>query len=562
QARADLYDLQPPPAVPLIDPKNCLEVASRVSADGQPLSILSANDLVVLQRQLAQIKPDAVAINLLFSYLDESEEKRIENSLAADYFVSRSSAVLNEYREYERGVATCLNAYVGPLMKNYLSRLEAALPASGLSIMQSNGGTMSVTQAADYAVNLLLSGPAGGLKGAQFVASDNGARALLSFDMGGTSTDVAMIKEEITLTSEGKIAGLPVAVPMVDMHTIGAGGGSIARVDSGGLLLVGPESAGARPGPACYGNGGLQPTVTDANVVLGRIPAEQSLGGYLQLDKPAAEKAISNIASRLGVSAEQAALGIIRIANEHMVQALRVMSVQRGDDPKDFTLVSFGGAGGLHICELAEALNMNQALIPVHAGVLSAFGMLVAAPSREMSHSVNKVFEECSDDFVNELMTELSAQGHLLMLPELAGDEPQLTYSVDVCYSGQSFSLNVKWSNLEEVAEQFHRLHRKRYGHEMDNKLELVTIRLKLEGKPARFKLPELEKKTAAAETKVRLFGETELVSVYQRDKLGAGQHINGPALVLEKLASSYIKSGWQADVDLLGNLLIKRSLS
>lgn len=559
QARSELYNLQPAPTKPLIDNQYCIEVPSRLAANGLAIKTMSDEDLQSLVQQVDTLKPDAVAINLLFSYLDDSEEKRIEEVLSDRYFVSRSSKVLNEYREYERGLATCLNSYVGPLMKRYLSRLEAALPAANLSIMQSNAGTISVAQAGDYAVNLLLSGPAGGLKGAQFIASNQGKRHLLSFDMGGTSTDVSLIKDDIALTSEGKIAGLPIAVPMVDMHTIGAGGGSIARVDEGGLLLVGPESAGASPGPACYGNGGTQATVTDANVVLGRIPAEQTLGGYLQIDKVAAEHAIGLIAVQLGVSLEQAALGVIRIANEHMVQALRVMSVQRGDDPKDFTLVSFGGAGGLHICELAESLNMHEALIPIHAGVLSAFGMLVAVPSREMSHSVNTLFSDCSDDVINKRLDELSQQGHELMSAELIGEKAQVTYSVDVCYSGQSFSLSIKWTSISEVKEHFHQLHEQRYGHRMHAECELVTIRVKLEAKSIDFQLQELEtKQAAAASGTATLVGENKSVSIYQRDALAVGQQIKGPALILEKVATSYIKNGWYADVDCLGNLLLK----
>ncbi len=558
QARAELYNLQPAPIKYLVEAENCLEVPSRLSAEGKALSIMTEQDLQVLAQQVDQLKPDAVAINLLFSYLDESEEKRIEQALSKHYFISRSSKVLNEYREYERGMATCLNSYVGPLMKNYLSRLEKALPEFNLSVMQSNAGTISVSQAGDYAVNLLLSGPAGGLKGAQFVASSNGQRDLLSFDMGGTSTDVAMIKDKIELTTEGKVAGFPVAVPMVDMHTIGAGGGSIARVDAGGMLLVGPESAGANPGPACYGNSGEQATVTDANVVLGRIPAEQSLGGYLKINKKAAELAVDKISKQLDVSREQAALGIIQVANEHMVQALRVMSVQRGYDPKDFTLVSFGGAGGLHICELAEALNMNNALIPVHAGVLSAFGMLVAAPSREMSHTLNQLFEDCSDTFVSQTLEGLAAQGTELMQSELSGEAPKITYSMDICYSGQSFSLPVEWSCLQEVAEQFHQFHEQRYGHRMNNNLELVTARVKLEGTAADFALPELGKVMAEKLNDLTLVNEQKTAAVYQREQLAAGQVINGPALVLEKVATSYIKSDWQVKVDHLGNLLLK----
>ena len=557
QARPDLYDLQPPAIDYLIEAENCLEVESRLSADGKTIETMDEADLKKLCHQIEQIKPESVAINLLFSYLNDAEEKRIEAALSDRYFVSRSSAVLNEYREYERGMATCLNSYVGPLMQKYLSRLEVALPEARLSIMQSNAGTISVKQAGDFAVNLLLSGPAGGLKGAQFIASDNGSRQLLSFDMGGTSTDVAMIKNEIELTSEGHVAGYPVAVQMVDMHTIGAGGGSLAKVDSGGMLLVGPESAGANPGPACYGKGGHQATVTDANVVLGRIPSNQSLGGYLTLDKQASLKAVGAIAEKLNMTTEQAALGIIRIANEHMVQALRVMSVQRGYDPKDFTLVSFGGAGGLHICELAESLNMKNALIPIHAGVLSAFGMLVAAPSRELSHTLNKLFTDCNDELINQNFEKLIKRGMEQIADELEGESAAVSCSVDVCYSGQSFSLPIKWDNLETVTESFHQLHESRYGRRMDNSLELVTVRVKLEGKAAAFSLPVLDSIAGDADKHITVVGEDVAASVYQRSVLGAGQVIYGPALILEKVATSYIKSGWQAKLDKTGNLML-----
>lgn len=557
QARPDLYDFQPPAINYLIDVENCLEVKSRLSADGKTIETMDDIDLDKLCHQIEQIKPEAVAINLLFSYLNDADEKRIEAALSDRYFVSRSSAVLNEYREYERGMATCLNSYVGPLMQNYLSRLETALPEARLSIMQSNAGTISVKQAGKFAVNLLLSGPAGGLKGAQFIASDKGRRQLLSFDMGGTSTDVAMIKNEIELTSEGYVAGHPVAVQMVDMHTIGAGGGSLAKVDSGGMLLVGPESAGANPGPACYGKGGQQATVTDANVVLGRIPSEQSLGGHLALDKQASIKVVGAIAEKLNMTTEQAALGIVRIANEHMVQALRVMSVQRGYDPKDFTLVSFGGAGGLHICELAESLNMKSALIPVHAGVLSAFGMLVAAPSRELSHTLNTLFKDCTDELINQNFEKLVKQGRQQIGHELEGEMPVVSCSVDVCYSGQSFSLPIKWSKLESVAKSFHQLHEKRYGRRMDNPVELVTIRVKLEGKAAAFSLPVLDSTTGVADKQSVVTGEDLPVNVYQRSALGAGQIISGPALILEKVATSYIKSGWQAQLDETGNMML-----
>ena len=341
QARRELYNLQPEPVPPPVPRELCLEVGARLAANGERVSVLGAADRELIEAQLARLQPQAVAINLLFSFVDDEDERRIESWLPAGLFVSRSSEVLPEYREYERGIATWLNAWVGPLVDGYLRRLQQALAPAPVSVMQSSGGTVSAGRAGHKAVQLLLSGPAGGLMGARFIGQQAGASRLLSFDMGGTSTDVALIEGEIRLTSEGHIGPWPVAVPMVDMHTIGAGGGSIAALDSGGLLQVGPESAGADPGPACYGQGGVLPTVTDANLVLGRLQADAFLGGAMTLDAGAARQALTGIATALAIDVETAAQGIIDIANEHMAQALRVISVQRGVDPRD------PGRGGL-----------------------------------------------------------------------------------------------------------------------------------------------------------------------------------------------------------------------
>ncbi|MDH5711761.1 MAG: hydantoinase/oxoprolinase family protein, partial [Gammaproteobacteria bacterium] len=332
QAREELYNLTPIKKPPLIPPEYCLEVDSRLSAQGEHLQQLDDHGLQQLKAQIEALAPEAVAINLLFSFIDDSEEKKIEAMVPEGIFVSRSSDVLAEYKEYERGMATTLNASVGPLMQGYLHRLQQQLEGCRLSIMQSSAGTTSVEHAGHYPVQLLLSGPAGGLKGAQYVAGESDHERLLTFDMGGTSTDVSIIDGQIGLISASKIGGYPVSVPMVDMHTIGAGGGSIAAVDAGGMMLVGPESAGAAPGPACYGSGGTRPTVTDANVVLGRLLPEAFLGGGMKLDKSAAIAAVKGIADKLGMSVEQAATGIIDVVNDHMVRALRVMSVQRGED--------------------------------------------------------------------------------------------------------------------------------------------------------------------------------------------------------------------------------------
>jgi len=323
QAREELYNLTPIKKAPLIPPELCVEVNSRLSAQGEHLQQLSQQDLSVLIKQLQVLAPEAVAINLLFSFFENSEELKIERAIVDHFgaeamFISRSSDVLPEYKEYERGMTTTLNAKVGPLMQGYLTRLRQRLETRfegqgsqhenqsvALSIMQSSGGTTSAEQAGSYPVNLLLSGPAGGLKGAQTVAGASGFKQLLSFDMGGTSTDVSIIDKEIGFTIGAKIGGYPVAVPMVDMHTIGAGGGSIAQVDAGGLLLVGPESAGADPGPACYGKGGKRPTVTDANVVLGRLRPQFFLGGNMQLEKDAAFAAVQTLVDKLRLDSLQ-----------------------------------------------------------------------------------------------------------------------------------------------------------------------------------------------------------------------------------------------------------------
>ena len=556
QARKELYNLQPDKQPPLIALELCLEVESRLSAEGEALSRLSDGDLEKLRDQIETLKPEAVAINLLFSFIDDTEEKRIEAILPEQLFSSRSSDVLPEYREYERGMTTTLNAYVGPLMQGYMNRLKQKTPGSRLSVMQSSGGTASAHHAGRYPVQLLLSGPAGGLKGAQFVAEKSGFDRLLTFDMGGTSTDVSIIDRRIGFTTEAQIGGYPVAVPMVDMHTIGAGGGSLASVDAGGLLLVGPESAGADPGPACYGKGDGA-AVTDANVVLGRLLPAAFLGGNMQLDKARAEKAVDAIAQTLGMERYEAASGIIEVVNDHMVRALRVMSVQRGEDPKDYTLVSFGGAGGLHVCALAEALQMTRAMVPVNAGVLSALGMLAAEPSRERAITLRQVLDGCDQESVAEHYEQLRKLAEQ-ELREIAGDcEAIVEYSADLRYLGQSYTLNLPWSEPEKLVEAFHRLHESQYGHRMAIEVELVNLRVRLLGERPEFDLPEWQPAAESQPGTTSVFGIDEPVPVYARDTLNQGQCIDGPALITETTSTTWISPGWQAHVDHWGNLVL-----
>ncbi|MCU7811162.1 MAG: hydantoinase/oxoprolinase family protein, partial [Candidatus Thiodiazotropha sp. (ex Notomyrtea botanica)] len=354
QARRELYNLEPAEVRPPVSRTDCLETGGRLGPAGEVLEPLSQAALEKLIQQVKASGAESVAINLLYSFLDDSFERMIETAMPQGMFVSRSSTVLPASGEYERGIATWLNSWVGPLVAGYIERLREGLPEARVSVMQSSGEAIDAAQASHQAVRMLLSGPAGGLVGAGFTAEVSGRRQLLTFDMGGTSSDVALIDGVPRLTREGHIGPWPVAVPMVDMHTIGAGGGSIASLDDGGMLQVGPASAGADPGPACYGLGGSLPTVTDANLVLGRLRPGAFLGGRMHLDTRAAFQAIGGLAEVLHLTIEAAAAGIIRVANEHMARALRVISVQRGIDPRGYTLVSFGGAGGLHVCALAD----------------------------------------------------------------------------------------------------------------------------------------------------------------------------------------------------------------
>ncbi len=563
QARQELYNLQPRPQPPPVPAALCLEVSQRLAADGSEVQALTEQSLDALVEKLKELKPDACAINLLFSFLDDSAERAIEARLLdefPDMFVSRSSEVLPEYREYERGMATWLNASVGPLIGRYLERLQARLPVKNIAIMHSAAGTVGIEQASRRGVNLLLSGPAGGLLAARYLGRRTGNEKLLTFDMGGTSTDVALIDGDIRLSSEGRIANWPVAVPMVDMHTIGAGGGSLAKVDAGGLMQVGPESAGAQPGPVCYGQGGTQPTVTDANLVLGRLPASAALGGQLALDVEAAQRAFKPLADALDVSIEQAAEGVIQIANEHMVQALRVISVEKGEDPRDFALMSFGGAGGLHVCALADAMGMERAIVPIYAGVLSALGMLVARRSRQLSQSVLLPVSEMMDRDVAEILAKLQARGATELLAEgVSEQKTSFEASLDLRYAGQSNALSVTYDSLGKSAADFHQLHEDRYGHRLDIPVELVNIRLAALGPEPELSLPELKAGFGAPEavSESRIVGCDEPAPHYRREDFLAGQQIAGPAIVLESVSTTFINEGWLAEVDRYGNLLL-----
>jgi len=577
QTRPELYALQGPTVNPPVPQNLCLEVNTRVAATGDIIQSLSDNECEQLCNKIIELNPEAVAINFLFSYLNADDENKIRDKLPKSLFISCSSKVLPELKEYERGIATWLNSYVGPLVQGYLERLQAKLSMVNISVMQSSGGTIAAEQAGEQAVRMLLSGPAGGMAGARYMSNIVSNDSILTFDMGGTSTDVAMIDKDIQLTTEGFIGEFPVAVPMVDMHTIGAGGGSIAYIDSGGLLQVGPGSAGANPGPACYGNGGKCATVTDANLVLGRLQAAEFLGGNMQLDITASQRVIKALAHQLSLDLFETALGIIKIANEHMAQALRVMSVQRGLDPRLMSLVSFGGAGGLHVCALADSLSMTKALVPIHGGVLSAFGMLVAPKARYLSHSFQCLVTEIDYPELQRNFARLRESGIQALQQEgVSSREIQLVYEVDLRYLGQSsfITVAVNCSNLNDCLDDlninlnpsivlFHEQHLKRYGHKIDSAVEIVNIRLTLKSDAA---IPNISEACITTENKknigvkhYRVFGIDNDVKSYARETLQLGQKLTGPALIVEATSTTFLESSWQAEVVEMGNLSLTK---
>jgi N-methylhydantoinase A len=562
QARPDIHDLTPVAEPGPVPDELCLEVDGRLDARGEEVRPLTDDSIRKLLDQ-----PEAVAINLLYGWLDDGPERRVQDAIEARFgealFVTRSSFVLPEYREYERGIATWLNAWLGPRVRGYVDRLVKALAPSTVAIMQSSGGTMEAEVASRRAVNLLLSGPAGGVAGIRHVAAVAGIDSQLSFDMGGTSTDVAMVRGEPVLTSEARIGPWPVAIPMLDIHTIGAGGGSIARLDAGGALQVGPASAGADPGPACYGRGGTEPTVTDAHLVLGRLPSGTALGGSLELDADAARDAVDRLARDMGSDRERAAEGILEVANEHMAQALRVMSVERGQDPREPALCCFGGAGGLHLCAIADRLGVTRALVPIHGGVLSALGMLVARPERQLSRTLARPLSRLDEGSLEAGFETLAGDGRRELVAE--GQDPERLESdrsLDLRYMGQAHALNLPWSPGEsaaELAQRFHQAHAERYGHALDTEVELVNLRLRVRAPGRTLVLPERDRFIGEPAARVSVSGCAQPVPVWPREALGNEQVLEGPAIVTEATSTTWIAGDWTARTDARGNLHLLR---
>jgi N-methylhydantoinase A len=516
-----------------------------------------------------------VAVCFLFSFLDPTHERRMGEMLRGlGLPVSLSSDILAEFREFERTSTTVVNAYVSPIMTRYLTDLrrgigsgsgQAGGKGAGLRIMQSNGGSISADTAMRESVRTILSGPAGGAVGALALGRAAGFDRLITFDMGGTSTDVSLMDGGLPLTMESSISGYPVKVPMIDIHTVGAGGGSIASKDPGGSLAVGPESAGADPGPICYGRGDERVTVTDANLYLGRIVPERFLGGGMSLDADGARKGIERLAKELGLGPAELAEGVLAVANANMERAIRVISVEKGFDPREFTLLSFGGAGGLHCAELARLLGMPTVLVPVDPGILSATGMLMADVVKDYSRTVMRPADEFTGQIMETPFAELEREGLAELAAEgVPGERVIHERFLDMRYQGQSFEIVVPFG--PDMTERFQALHEKRYGYRnADKPVEVVNIRLRSRGtadrrepEPGVMRGEEIAAEAVLGTQEAVFDGVTVTAAVLDRAALKPGNLFTGPAVVTEYTSTIVVPPGAEVRVDPWSNLVMK----
>jgi N-methylhydantoinase A/oxoprolinase/acetone carboxylase beta subunit len=586
QTRPKLYDIFVPPRRPLVDPDLTFGVPERLDASGD---VLTPVDIAAVDRLAETLKArsvEVVAVCLLHSYVNPAHERQVAERLrGAGLEVCTSHEVLPEYREYERWSTTVVSAYVTPLIGRYLGALEARLGRSlakeearlgrslakedaklgawRLRIMQSNGGSISAAAARAQAVRTVLSGPAAGVVGARAVARAAGFRRVISFDMGGTSTDVSLVDDAIAMTADSVIGDFPVRLPVIDIHTVGAGGGSIAAVDAGGALRVGPRSAGATPGPVCYGTG-TEITVTDANLLLGRLDPDYFLGGRMALDVERVRRIAAEAAAQLKLSVPAFAEGIVRVANANMERAIRVVSVERGHDPREFALVAFGGAGGMHACEIAERLDIATVVVPRHAGVLSALGMLLADVAKDYSASVLARVDAISIAELAKRFGPLRRQAQRELGAEGFGPGRQhIERLVDVRYVGQSYEITLPFT--PDFRKRFDRLHGRTYGYSNPARpTEVVNIRVKAAGLTDKPALPVARvravKARPAAIRPGRFGGKHVKVAFYRWEALAPGAHARGPAVVTGGEATIVVPPGFRFRIDKFGNLIAERA--
>jgi N-methylhydantoinase A len=592
QARPRLYDFFFDRVAPLVERQLRFGVAERTDAEGIILEEPSGAELARVCEAVRRARPDAIAISLLFSFANPRNEAAVASAVATiGKPISLSHRILPEFREYERTSTIVVNAYLQPLMQSYLERIakrtrqhteesgngsRAMRRVTRIFVMQSSGGITALNSAAREPVRTVLSGPAGGLVGAAAVAAGSGFRAILSFDMGGTSTDVAVVQGQVRAGAQSEVAGLPVGVPMLEIHTVGAGGGSLARFDAGSSLRVGPESAGADPGPICYGSG-LVPTVTDANLLMGRLRPNHFLGGQFSLDLERARQVTSEWLKKQGsrLSLQQFAAGVVRVVNANIERALRVVSTERGYDPREFVLVAFGGAGGLHACELAEAMGIPAVMIPARPGTLSAYGILVSDVVKDYSRTLlwriaGNSLRASSQAKLQKEFHKLEAAAKKEFRAEKWHGSIQFERTLDLRYRGQGYEITVPAAR--NFSMHFHKEHQRRYGyHHPGREIELVTLRLR-----ARLRTPQPKLRSQSNSTRERtaqrqsrsvipveratvFFNDkSQPTPVFQRADLVAGQKIRGPAIITEYSATTVIPPKKIFWVDAAENLIIK----
>ncbi len=577
---------------PMIRRRNRLPITERIMPpDGAATVTLAEDEVREAAALLNKRGIQSVVIGFLFSFLNDAHEQRakaIVQEIMPDAYVHCSSEVVNVMREYERFSTAAMNAFIGPRVATYLRNLESNLATAGIHapirVMQSNGGIATIETCSNKAVTILMSGPAGGVIGGRWCGELSAARNLITVDIGGTSADISVIPDgqvRIKNPRDTEVDGYPVLAPMIDLQTIGAGGGSIAYVDSGGAFRVGPRSAGAVPGPACYGRGGTEPTVTDAQVVLGRLDPDQFLGGGLSIDPELARKAIEdNLCAKLDLSVTDAALGIIRVINSNMALAIRANSVARGIDPRDYSLMPFGGAGPLHGLALADAVAAREVIVPPAPGITAAIGLLATDIQYEFTAAAMLVLSACTDaelKQINRQMDELVSQATTALVND--GIDPSLhrfTRIAECRYQGQGFELRAQFpdeplndGNREQLAESFHLAHKSDYGHSFeDTPIEVITLRVIGSAPADKLLWPELDKavspdpKAAYLYTRATVFdsGKTHDTPRYTREQLLAGHRIDGPAVIIQHNSTSLVPPNYVATVSDFGNIHIRGS--
>ncbi len=569
QTRHGLYSLKPEQRIPLCPRHLSFGLEERTDASGKVEKKIELSELRKIIEKIKALKVEAVAVSLIHSYANSTNENAIHRELEREKILaSVSSKILPEHREYERTSTTAVNAYLMPVVSHYLASLVEKIGKAELQVMQSNEGYISPAKAKIAPIRTAYSGPAGGVVGAYHLAKAAGFRNIISFDMGGTSTDVSLIDGQIRRTNESIIGDFPVRVPIIDIHSVGAGGGSIAWIDRGGSLRVGPESAGADPGPACYGKGAY-PTVTDANLFLGRLDPDFFLGGRMKIYPQRSSEVIEKLAKKINKSPLETALGIIEIANSNMEKAIRVISIERGFDPRNFTLFSFGGAGGMHAVEMASHLRLSRVIVPKNAGVLSALGLLLADSIKDYSRSILKVVDKIKSKELENLFAEL-IQDSLQDMKEDGFTEKEISIQryLDLRYLGQSYEITVPYRNSRTslFLSDFHREHQRLYSYYHPQRpVEIVNIRVKAIGRSKKIKLKKLPEKVKKIEKAVLkrqpLYygGKKYQAPVYDRSLLGPGNRIFGASLIIDFESTTFLPPGYELKVDGFLNLIIQK---